>query len=126
MPIANSKESMCYEDSKNISPRELLKLLENSDAKPFLVDVREQNELDIVKLPFAFLHLPLSESSQWISNVKNLLPSDRPVVVFCHLGVRSLNFCLWLDQQGLNIETLNLIGGIDAWSLEIDQSLIRY
>ena len=67
------------------------------EVKPFLVDVREHNELDIAKIQLPFLHLPLSESSEWIKNLKDLLPNDyRPVVIMCHSGIRSLNFGIWV------------------------------
>ena len=126
LPIPNSKKCMSSQIPENISPRSLFELFHSSSVKPFLVDVREQTELDIAKIPLPFLHLPLSQSSQWIHNIKNLLPKDRPVVVMCHAGIRSLNFGIWLQQQGLNLNVLNLDGGIDAWSIEVDQTVPRY
>ena len=43
----------------NISPKELNKILEDdSSDKPFIVDVREDNEIAIASFPFSVLHLP--------------------------------------------------------------------
>ena len=111
----------------NISPKELSKLFESkSSEKPLIVDVRETNEIAIASFTFSVLHLPLSEASSWISKLKELLPSGRPVVVICHSGVRSLNFGAWLLEQGITDKVWNLEGGIDSWSIEVDQSIPRY
>ena len=45
----------------NISPKELNKILEDEfSEKPFIVDVREDDEFAIASLAFSVLHLPLS------------------------------------------------------------------
>ena len=111
----------------NISPKELDKILEDvSSENPFIVDVREDNEIDIASFSFSVLHLPLSKASNWSPKIGELLPSDQPVVVVCHAGVRSLNFGIWLLEQGIIKSVWNLEGGIDAWSKDVDQSVPRY
>ena len=111
----------------NISPKELCKILEDdSSDKPFIIDVREDNEIAIASFPFSVLHLPLSKASNWSSKIAKLLPRDRPVVVVCHAGVRSLNFGIWLLEQRLTKSVWNLVGGIDAWSTDVDKSVPRY
>ena len=112
--------------AKNVTPLELSDWMNDSILKPFLIDVREDEELVIASLPFEFLHLPLSESNSWMCKLNELIPTDRRIVVFCHAGVRSLNFANWLIEQNCNLDVWNLKGGIDSWSLEIDQSLRRY
>ena len=110
-----------------ISPKELNKILEDdSSEKPFIIDVREDNELSVAPFSFSVLHLPLSKAEKWINNISELLPADQQVVVICHAGVRSLNFCLWLLEQGIVKSVWNLVGGIDAWSKDVDQSVPRY
>jgi rhodanese-related sulfurtransferase len=47
------------------------------------------------------------------------------IIVYCHLGVRSLQVAQWLRQQGYS-QTQSLTGGIDAWSQEINPELPRY
>ena len=111
----------------NISPKELCKLLEDdSFQKPFIIDVREENEIAIASFTFSVLHLPLSKASHWVENLEELLPKDQPIVIVCHAGVRSLNFGIWLLEQGIIKRVWNLVGGIDAWSTEVDPSVPRY
>ena len=111
----------------NISPKELNKILEDeSSEKPIIVDVREDNEVAIASFPFSVLHLPLSKAEDWSVKIDQLLPKDKPIVVICHAGVRSLNFGIWLLEQGVTKSVWNLVGGIDAWSIDVDQSVPRY
>ena len=111
----------------NISPKELNKILEDdSSEKPFIVDVREDSEIAIASFAFSVLHLPLSKSANWSEKIEELLPKDQPVVIVCHAGVRSLNFSIWLLEQGITKSVWNLVGGIDAWSTDVDQSVPRY
>jgi rhodanese-related sulfurtransferase len=52
-------------------------------------------------------------------------PQDTPIVLYCHLGERSLDAAMNLVSRGFtNVQSL--AGGIDAWSIEIDHSLPRY
>ena len=111
----------------NISPKELKKILEDdSSEKPFIVDVREDSEIAIASFSFSVLHLPLSKSANWLENIEELLPKDQPIVVACHGGVRSLNFGIWLLDQGITKSVWNLVGGIDGWSKDVDESVPRY
>ena len=91
-----------------------------------LVDVREDEELAIARLPHPVLHLPLSQSATWLASLSHRLRRDQPVVVFCHSGVRSWHFGSWLMQQQGYEQVWNLQGGIDAWSVEVDPSIPRY
>ncbi len=111
----------------NISAKELNKILEDDSCeKPFIVDVREDNEIAIASFSFSVLHLPLSKAVDWSGKIEELLPHDQPIVVVCHAGVRSLNFGVWLLEQGINNQVWNLVGGIDAWSTDVDKSVPRY
>ena len=91
-----------------------------------LVDVREDEELAIARLPHPVLHLPLSRSASWLPALDSQLRRDQPVAVFCHSGVRSWHFGCWLMQQQGYAQVWNLQGGIDAWSVEVDPSIPRY
>ena len=111
----------------NISPKELNKMFEDDSVNdPFIVDVREDNEIAIASFTFSVLHLPLSKADNWVGQIKELLPKDQPIVVICHAGVRSLNFGIWLLEQGIIERVWNLEGGIDAWSKQVDNSIARY
>ena len=98
-----------------------------SQGEPIqLVDVREHQELELARLGWPVVHLPLSRSAEWIDQIESLLQRDQPVAVLCHAGVRSWQFGCWLiEQQGYS-DVLNVQGGIDAWSVEVDPGVPRY
>ncbi len=85
-----------------------------------LVDCREPWEYELVHLPEAQL-IPLAE----LADFSGQLPRDRPVVVYCHHGVRSRNGALLLRARGV-LAAQSLAGGIDRYSLAVDPSLPRY
>jgi rhodanese-related sulfurtransferase len=87
-----------------------------------LLDCREHNEYDFVRLDSARL-VPMSELTQRVAELDEL--RDAEIVVYCHHGVRSRQVANWLHGQGF-AHVQSLAGGIDRWSLEIDKSLPRY
>ncbi|HBH73589.1 MAG TPA: sulfurtransferase [Synechococcales bacterium UBA10510] len=91
-----------------------------------LVDVREDAELAIARLPHPVVHLPLSRSADWLEQLNELLDHDRPVAVLCHAGMRSWHFGCWLIEQRGYGQVWNIQGGIDAWSVELDATVPRY
>lgn len=110
---------------QRLRPRALAERLAVDGEGLQLVDVREDAELALARLPHPVIHLPLSRAAEWSGRIGELLARDRPVAVFCHAGVRSWQMACWLDQQGYS-EVWNLEGGIEAWSLEVDASVPRY
>jgi len=111
---------------RNLSPKELYEWLDKDLERPILIDVREDSELEIARFPSITFHMPLSKYENWKNTLLEKVALDQPVVVICHSGIRSWNFANWLIEQDPRYEVWNLEGGIDAWSLEIDQSLARY
>ena len=85
-----------------------------------LLDVREPWELTICGFAEA-LHVPLGE----LARREHELPRDRPLIVFCHTGRRSLLAAQYLRRLGLN-ELVNLRGGVEAYAVEVDPSMARY
>ncbi len=53
------------------------------------------------------------------------LPKDTKLVFYCHHGMRSFQAAQHFTQQGFR-DVHNLEGGIDAWSLQVDDSVARY
>jgi rhodanese-related sulfurtransferase len=104
---------------KSISPEQLAERLESGE-KFRLIDVRETGEYEIARLAKAEL-LPLSKFNEWIGGLK----PEEEIVVMCHHGVRSANVCLFLIRNGFE-EVFNLEGGIDSWSLDVDENVPRY
>jgi rhodanese-related sulfurtransferase len=98
------------------------KLAEKREAGEefFLLDVREQNENDFCRIEGATL-IPLGEILQRFEEI----PKDRPVIAYCHHGRRSERALVFLKSQGFT-EVFNVVGGIDAWSVEIDPTVPRY
>ena len=95
-------------------------LADGGRAAPLILDVREPWETVICQLAQARL-LPMQEiPSRW-----NELPHDRDIVVLCHHGMRSLQVANYLAQSGFT-EVVNLQGGIDAWSQQVDPSVPIY
>ncbi|MCP9808553.1 sulfurtransferase [Cyanobium sp. HWJ4-Hawea] len=110
---------------QTIRPQELQQSLEGGEPIQ-LVDVREMEELALARLPYPVLHLPLSQSEQWMGSLEEQLDRQRPVAVICHAGVRSWHFACWLMEQHGYEQVWNLQGGIDSWSVEVDRSVPRY
>ncbi len=95
-------------------------------SPPLLVDVREHSELAIAPFPSPVLHLPLSESQQWMAELETKLAGVEALVVICHAGVRSWHFGCWLLSRDPHRSVWNLSGGIDAWSVTVDPRVPRY
>jgi rhodanese-related sulfurtransferase len=85
-----------------------------------VLDVREPDELAICRVENA-IHIPMAQVPQRLSE----LPADRPLVVMCHHGMRSLRVVNFLRGNGFD-NAINLDGGIDAWAAEIDPATGRY
>ncbi|NJK38215.1 MAG: rhodanese-related sulfurtransferase [Oscillatoriales cyanobacterium RM2_1_1] len=98
--------------------------IETSSPSIQLVDVREPEELAIAQIE-GFLNLPLSQFSAWSGQVQAHLDPEVETWVLCHHGIRSAQMCQWLMQQGFQ-NVKNILGGIDAYSLEVDPTVPRY
>ncbi len=53
------------------------------------------------------------------------LPQDRPIACLCHHGMRSQQVAAFLLNRGFE-QVINISGGIDAWSRELDASIATY
>lgn len=86
---------------------------------PQLVDCRTAEEWALARLPGAVL-MPLVELEERAAD----LDPTRPVLVYCHHGVRSVHGALILEALGHTADSMR--GGIDAWSLYVDPTVPRY
>ncbi len=86
-----------------------------------LVDVREPFELQLGHLDTAEA-IPMRQIP---ANLNSFEDENRPIVVLCHHGVRSMQVVCWLREQGIE-DCRSLAGGIDRWSLEVDPAVPRY
>lgn len=107
-----------------IGPRDLA-VWRASGVPHALLDVREPWEVAVCGFEDA-ISLPLGELlAGGGEDVAAKLPRDRPLVVVCHHGQRSLVATLHLRGRGF-AEAVNLAGGIDAWATTVDPRMPRY
>ena len=85
-----------------------------------MLDVREQAEWDIARIEGAHLK-PLSTLE---GNFEDI-PKDKSIYCFCKLGPRSVKAVEFLKSKGYS-RVVNIKGGIQAWSEEIDPTIARY
>jgi rhodanese-related sulfurtransferase len=104
---------------QELRPSQARELLEGTEPVQ-LLDVREVWEHELARLAAARL-IPLVELPGRLGE----LDPDRPVLVYCHHGIRSRMAAGFLEQNAFP-RVFNLAGGIDAWSLEIDPSVPTY
>ena len=90
------------------------------DHPPKLIDVREPHELMISSLEGAQL-IPLGQLAGKLSE----LDTAEDLVLFCKSGARSARALELLVGAGFR-KVKNLKGGINAWAVEVDQSLPVY
>ncbi|HEY7861237.1 MAG TPA: rhodanese-like domain-containing protein [Gemmatimonadaceae bacterium] len=93
-----------------ISPRELQARHERGEPC-VLLDVREQNEWNLFRMPDA-IHLPLAKVGDAAAEALARFPNEE-VVVYCGRGSRSAQAVELLRAQG--IKASSLAGGIAAW-----------
>jgi rhodanese-related sulfurtransferase len=102
-----------------IAPRELSDRIASGE-KVYLLDVRTREEWEAVKL--ADSHLFTQELMQEI-----LAEESRThlFVIYDHKGARSMDAAAFFQGHGFE-NVKSLLGGIDAWSAEVDSKLPRY
>lgn len=103
------------------SVQQLAQVLREAPESIQLIDVREADEWAIARIEGATL-IPLSTFAE---RGPAEITRDRPAVIYCHHGMRSAQAQGYLLGQGFP-EVINLSGGIDAWSREIDPQVPRY
>lgn len=81
---------------------------EAQKGEVFLLDVREPDEFEEMRIPGATL-VPLGSLPGQLA----LLPRDRTIVCLCAVGGRSAQAAQFLNQQGFR--AVNMRGGMRAW-----------
>lgn len=87
-----------------------------------LLDCRTPREFEVARIEKGVL-VPLQELGARLEELKPY--SGKKIVVYCHHGMRSLRAAVGLRQQGLG-DVWSMAGGIDLWSMDIDQAVPRY
>jgi adenylyltransferase/sulfurtransferase len=118
VPGVGEEEPMA-ERGFDITVHDLKRYLD--EGRPLtILDVRNPPEFDICRIAGARL-IPLPELPDRLGE----LDTGEEIVVHCHGGVRSARATVLLREMGFS-RAVNLAGGIDAWSVEIDPSVPRY
>ncbi|MFL6130971.1 MAG: adenylyltransferase/sulfurtransferase MoeZ [Mycobacteriales bacterium] len=104
-----------------ISAQDLKEMLD-AGKDPYLVDVREPVEYEIVKIPGGVL-IPKDRilSGEALAE----LPQDRPLVLYCRTGVRSAEALAAVKAAGFR-DAVHVRGGVTAWATQVDPSLPTY
>ncbi|WP_128546417.1 molybdopterin-synthase adenylyltransferase MoeB [Larkinella soli] len=108
------------ETPKSLTAVELAERLDQGE-EIFLLDVRERPEYNICHLENAVL-IPVNIIA---NNVKRI-PTDRPVVVYCHHGIRSQYVVDYLQKEFGFSNITNLQGGIHAWARDVQPEMEVY
>ncbi len=103
-----------------MSPAEIQLKLENKEDI-LLLDIREPDEIAICQIENS-MHIPMMQ----ILNRLDDLPKDKPIVLYCHLGVRSTSVINYLMSNNNYTNLINLDGGIENWAVSLDSSMQRY
>ncbi|QJB58227.1 rhodanese-like domain-containing protein [Pseudodesulfovibrio sp. zrk46] len=101
----------------------LIKMFSTDQAKQFLdankpdsymlIDVRQEWEYEEFHLPGAYL-IPLVDLADRLDEVV----TDKPVLVYCRSGGRSMAAAILLEGQGFK-DLTNMVGGVMAWQGDV-------
>ena len=93
---------------KSITAEQLKRRLDDG-AAPFMLDVREPEEMADGVIAGS-INIPMDDVEHRLDEI----PAEREIVVICHMGVRSAYIARKLKALGYDRVT-NLSGGVDAW-----------
>ena len=125
IPQAAAAEAKAQKEMTEMTVTDLKKLIDSGATDYLLVDVRNTHEFDIGKIPGAVLiPLPDIENADGVDRVKALL-GDKKLIVHCKAGGRSAK-AIGIISEKTGIKGTNIIGGILAWSRDVDPSVPEY
>ena len=108
-----------------VTPRDTKTMLETPGSSAILLDCRRPDELQVVSIKGA-VHIPMDQIERRADELEDdSAGKDRPVLIICHSGRRSLRVATTLRAMGFP-KAYSVAGGIDLWALDIDRSLPRY
>ena len=94
---------------QELSIEQYQELFENSDTQYSLIDVREIDEFQKVRMP-NISNIPLSEFQFRFKEI----PNDKPLILVCQTGVRSLMAARFMNANGYD-EVYNFTDGTLGW-----------
>ncbi len=125
IPQAQAAEAQQQSAMQEITVSELKQILDSGAEDYLLLDVRNPNEAEIATIPGAVMvPLPDIENGDGVERVKELLNGHR-LIVHCKMGGRSAK-AIGILKERAGIDGINVKGGINAWSQEVDSSVPQY
>jgi rhodanese-related sulfurtransferase len=116
--ILNSHE----EDKKMLIDPLAAKELLDQNLEVRFVDTRTREEHEAVKIPGSYLmtqELQQEIFSQWDRS------DNLNIILYDNKGKSAIDTCAWFIGHEMK-NTYALVGGIDAWSQQVDRSISRY
>jgi rhodanese-related sulfurtransferase len=105
---------------KEMTPQEFLERRAGG-AELNLLDVREDWETTLAPVPADHLHIPMGQIADRLGE----LDPAKETVVICRSGGRSAEVARFLSTHGF-VSVYNLVGGILAWSRDLDPRIPQY
>ena len=105
---------------QEINAEKAAQCLTESPDTTVLLDVREAQELAVAQVAGA-VHIPMGEIPARLAE----LDSEKTIICMCHGGMRSAQVAGFLAAQGYE-NAINLTGGINAWSQQVDPDIPTY
>ncbi len=103
-----------------IDAGELAELL-RSEARPYLLDVRNPYEVAIASIPGTDKVIPVDQLPERIGE----LDTSVDMVIYCRSGARSGRAVELLKSVGFR-KVRNMVGGILRWADDVDPSVAKY
>lgn len=112
-------------DVAQCSVEELAECLANASACRgiTLLDVREDWERKLAAIDGA-VTISMYDVPDRLDEIRAAQGANK-LVIFCHTGKRSMTIARFLQQNGFE-RVVNLTGGINAWTQQIDRSAHLY
>lgn len=98
-----------------ITPQNLKADIEAGNT-PYILDVREQNEIDTYRLKLDNVH---HISMGAIMKNRSLIPLNTDIILVCELGSRCERVAKFLTGHGHSAS--HLVGGLKAWRALVGQ-----
>lgn len=99
-----------------------VKQMQDTGERFILIDCREPDEFAQASIEGS-LPMPMRTIPSRLGDLEQ--HRAERIVVHCHHGGRSARVTAWLREQGFE-KVQNMVGGIDAWSLQVDPAVPRY
>lgn len=118
---AGLPEGYPFRPDREVTPRDVARRRAGGEEL-VLLDVREPKEVATAAVEGAVV-VAMGEVASRLSELEAY--RERPIVVMCHHGMRSMRVAMFLRQQGFG-DVRSMAGGIDLWSRDIDPAVARY